>query len=323
MTWSKGTTYDESAVPAGQEAVVLEALSNAGFCSLELALHERALSFERARTLCRLALEEGFDLAFHAPDFCDPSGFDLNAVMSETGSKVAFSRWLDQCGSLGGSPQVIFHGASERDATLRFIDWALEHTEKNRSRQWLLLENTYNSAGAGRRYGQLAHELLEAVQTFEGGRLGLCLDTAHWLRTAHDGIFPVKSINEPDLCEAFSAPGQFEPGREASTRSTAQLDGLLKSVHRLHLHSVEPASGLDHQPLTRNDLPTRRLLEALLTATHQQKISGPCCSLEILKFSLEKAKPEKPQPWLDAVLSSGLWLSEAMTGVSSTKDSRT
>lgn len=299
MSFILGATYDESAVPKGQDPEILEHLSGAGFRSLELALHPRALDFERAGTLKTLCSHLGYSFAFHAPDFAEPAAFDLNYIMAPEGSRSAFKAWMDQCGDFGDNVQLIFHGADTEADTFRFVDFALEWIEKSRGSQVLLLENTYTKSPADARFGQTAEALLKVIRSFSGSKLGLCLDTAHWLRTLNHGVFPMAFEKNCDI--ALCAPSQEVEGFEIP-------EVLLGEIRRVHVHGVEPLSGRDHQGLTLRDEATALLLKpwTSIKAVGADQICRDCVlSVEVLASSL--LEPHETA-WLDTVLTSGAWL---------------
>lgn len=295
MSFILGATYDESAAPKDKDYEMLEHLSEAGFRSLELALHPRALDLGRAGALKNYNCQPGFSFAFHAPDFADPGAFDLNHIMAPEGSRSAFQAWMDQCGDFGEAVQLIFHGAATEADTFRFVDFALEWIEQSRGSQVLLLENTFSRTPADARFGETSSALIKVLRAFSGSRLGLCLDTAHWLRTLNHGVFP---ISPGKNCE----PSLSTPDRESEGFEIPEL--LVGDIRRVHVHSVEPLSGRDHQGVTERDEATAFLLKPW-TATRADQVRQDCVlSVEVLAASL----PQREAAWLDAVLSSGAWL---------------
>lgn len=302
MSMMLGATYDESAVPPGRDWAALEILSEAGFQSLELALHARALDSERAKALEVAGRTLGFSFAFHAPDFAEPGAFDLKYVMAEGGSLRAFGHWIDECGAFGNSVQLIFHGGPLESDTLRFVDWALNRIVKSRGSQILLLENTFTPEPDSVRFGQSREALLKVLETFAGCRqLGLCLDTAHWLRSQNCGQFPYSG---EDLCE--SSPYHDEENTHAIGIPIA----LLPFIKRIHLHSVSSRTGRDHQGMTAQDEATATLLSPWLKGSEPSAAQAPencVISVEVLASALEG------KPWIDAVLESGAWLGK--TGI--------
>lgn len=296
MPFILGATYDESAVLKAQDQPTLERLSGAGFRSLELALHPRALDLGRAGDLVTAGNNSSFSFAFHAPDFVEPSAFDLKHIMAPEGSRSAFRTWMDQCGDLGDEVQLIFHGAPAETDTFRFVDFALEWIEKTRGSQILLLENTYAKDPDKSRYGQTGDELLAMVQAFSGARLGLCLDTAHWLRATHHGAFP-KAL---DIMGDSSARA-----RNTEARTSGIPEPLFSSIRRIHVHGVDPLTECDHQGVTSADQATAYLLSPWISRDEDSfiQVQKNCVlSLEILASSLHET------PWLDTVLESGKWL---------------
>jgi len=299
MPFQLGATFDESVFPEERDQDILERLSEAGFLSLELALHPRALSLGRADALRKNGNPHGFSFAFHAPDFADPSAFDLNTIMAPEGSRKAFKAWMDQCGDFGDEVQLVFHGASTESDTFRFVDFALEWIEKSRGSQILLLENTFSKSPTEVRFGQTGNALLKVIQTFTGSSLGLCLDTAHWLRTVNHGEFPL-------TLDSFGDPSAVAPDQDAA--SIEIPEPLLRNIRRVHVHSVDPHTGRDHQGLTGRDEVTALLLApwvmrhmGLAEQTHKDSV----LSVEVLASSLLEAHESL---WVDAVLSSGAWL---------------
>jgi len=300
MSFILGATYDESAAPKDTDYETLERLSGAGFRSLELALHPRALDLERADALKNYNLQPGFSFAFHAPDFADPGAFDLNHIMAPEGSRSAFKAWMDQCSDFGEAVQLIFHGAATESDTFRFVDLALEWIETSRGNQVLLLENTFSHTPANTRFGKTSSELANVLRAFSGSRLGLCLDTAHWLRTLNHGVFPIAT-------EKNCKPSPSDPNRVFDGFEIPEL--LLGEIRRVHVHSVEPLSGRDHQGMTGQDEATAFMLKPW-TGTREDQVHQDCVlSIEVLAASL----PQREGSWLDAVLSSGAWLKELRT----------
>lgn len=299
MSFILGATFDENAVPKGQDQEILERLSGEGFRSLELALHPQALELERAVAIKTISRHLGFSFAFHVPDFAEPVAFDLNYIMAPEGSRSAFKAWMDQCGDFGEEVQLIFHGAATEADTLRFVDFALEWIEKSRGSQVLLLENTFAKSTEASRFGHTADALLKVIRSFSGSRLGLCLDTAHWLRTFNHGVFPMTLEKE---CDSSLSASNFE------SEGFKIPDLLLREVRRVHVHSVEPLSGRDHQGLTLRDEATALLLKPWTSskASWADPVRGDCIlSVEVLASSLFESHETA---WLDAVLTSGAWL---------------
>ncbi|SCZ77683.1 TIM barrel protein [Acidaminobacter hydrogenoformans] len=308
MSMILGATYDESAVSPERDRAALEILSEAGFRSLELALHARALGSERAWALETAGRTLGFSFAFHAPDFAEPGAFDLKYVMAEGGSLRAFGHWIDECGAFGNGVQLIFHGGVLESDTLRFVDWALNRIEKSRGNQILLLENTFSPEPDCVRFGQSHEALLKVLETFAGCRqLGLCLDTAHWLRSQNCGQFPYSG---EDICVSSPCHG------EGNTHAIRIPNALLPFINRIHLHSVSTKTGRDHQGMTAMDKATESLLSPWLkgsepSATHDPK---DCVfSIEVLASALDE------KSWIETVLESGAWLGK--TGVLALKNS--
>lgn len=297
MSLILGATYDESAVSPGRDRDMLEILSEAGFRSLELALHDNALNPERATALESVGRALGFSFAFHTPDFADPEAFDLNHIMAKSGSLKAFESWIDQCGALGDSVQLIFHGAASEYDTFRFIDWALNKIEKSRGTQILLLENTFAQASGVWRFGQSPETLLKALEAFSGcGQFGLCLDTAHWLRSQNHGQFPYSGEL---VCKSSPHPIGDQ------TKTLCIPEDLRPFIKRLHVHSVSPTTGKDHQGMTSRDEATAKLLSPWLKNSESTEADAPeACvvSVEVLASALED------QPWIEAVLESSAWM---------------
>ena len=251
----------------------------------------------RALTIESVGRALGFSFAFHTPDFAEPEAFDLNHIMAKSGSLKAFEAWIDQCGALGDSVQLIFHGATSEYDTFRFIDWALNKIEKSRGTQILLLENTFTQASGVWRFGQSPEALYKVLEIFKGSsQLGLCMDTAHWLRSQNHGQFPYSG-------EAFckSSPYPFAD----QTQTLCIPEDLYPFIKRLHVHSVSPKTGQDHQGMTSRDEATAKLLSPWLKISESTEAyaSEECVvSVEVLASALED------KPWIEAVLESSAWL---------------
>jgi hypothetical protein len=292
MSLTLGATFDESAVDPGQDAQILERLYARGLRDLELAIHNTLLNTDRADRLTAIGRALGFSFAFHAPDFADPENFDLAYLMSSSSSKKAFGEWMDRCSDYGPGIRLIVHGGLSANETLRFFDWALERVERTRGGQILLLENTFSATPSKCRFGQNVDDLMLLMTTFDGSHAGLCLDTAHWIRSVHQGQFPNVAENN---CET-------------SLHVSPIPEMLIPWIERVHVHEVDALTGIDHQGISESGGLTSGLLAPWLGT--QQGINPTCViSLEILNSSLVMSGRLQNADWISTLELSLDWLS--------------
>jgi hypothetical protein len=299
-----GTTYDESVIQQEEDSEILEKLSLAGLTSLELVLHPSLMSDTRALALLRRGSELNFSFAYHVPDFIDPLSFDLNLVVLDKGSKSlnTFSEWICKCAASSEQGQLIIHGASDKNRTLRFFDWALEMVEQKNLDLTLLLENTWSSEQENRRFGQTFLDLSLFSKTFDGAPAGLCLDTAHWFRAA--GIYSNRRQSTKPEISLLSDEASYPD----SDPKNLLPDIMIPWIKRIHVHEADPDSGIDHLGINRTKALTAQLLKPWITLDHEAEKQNTVLSLEVLQSSLVRSGRLSTMSWIDTVMESAAWL---------------
>lgn len=301
-----GTTYDESAVLPDQDADLLQTLAFHGISSLEFAFLPLTMINKRIKALLKNTSELGFSFAFHAPDFLDPAAFDLNEVMSDGGNHAlkSYAEWFAACASTTDNAQLIVHGAYASDKSFRFFDWALETIEQKRYNLTLLLENTWSKLPGQVRFGQWEADLIRFSEFFHGAPTGLCLDTAHWIRTQND-LNEMRNKNTATTIYNFDDPTFVSSARQYPFKTSK---ALIPRVKRVHIHEIDPSTGIDHQGIALAQDITAELLIHWFSAEH--KTLSPCSvlSLEVLKSSLYNSGRLEETTWEETVLQSVKWL---------------
>lgn len=186
-----GFTLDEKIFHIIKPKDLLKEVRKKGIKSVEISMDEKIFPLEVYHSIIKTALSLDMEIHFHIPYFADPLYYEtmdfIHYKEKATKKYRSFLSILKIFQSLlNNDPIIVIHGANykikERKEegfhhTLGFLEWILNHMEKEKIHGQLALE-TLNQQH-GRKIGDQREDLFYILDQFKSNRLGICWDIPH------------------------------------------------------------------------------------------------------------------------------------------------
>lgn len=204
-----GTTFFEKSIPSDKKSAHIEHLAEKGFSHIEFSPHPKLIPLDELKALQLHAQHLNMSIAFHSPDFIEPSAFQVGLFGSHSLVKKSYLQllhWIIEKADARHNFPLVIHSASPgiaglslHEATqvnLRFFDWIANEITREHMPIDICLENTYEKDELG---SVQSHKSLQYFfQQMKGAPISLCLDLPHWWRQSHlDKKAPEILFTEP------------------------------------------------------------------------------------------------------------------------------